>query len=55
MLLGGLGVLQDGGGRLAALAGFVEALVMDHADLFDRPSALSQHHRSDRATSRLRR
>ena len=37
VLLGGLGVLQHGFRRLAALAGFVEALVMDHADLFDAP------------------
>ncbi len=35
VLLGGLGVLQHGFRRLAAPAGFVEALVMDHADLLD--------------------
>ena len=33
--LGGLGVLQHGFRGLASLAGFVESLVMDHADLLD--------------------
>src|ERR1039457_5806422 len=37
-----LGVFQYGFRWLAALLGFVESLVMDHADLFDTHSALQQ-------------